>query len=51
MSPFSSKAQQRFMYANPSVLGRKALEEWSTKTSFKNLPEKVKPAGKKEKSQ
>ena len=43
MSPFSSKAQQRYMYSHPQILGKRGLSEWSEKTSFKTLPEKVKP--------
>ena len=49
MSPFASKAQQRFLYSHPDRLGKKALAEWSDKTNFRTLPEKVKPAGKKDK--
>ncbi len=41
-NPFASKQQQKFMYANPSVLGKKGLAEWSSKTDFKSLPKKVK---------
>lgn len=37
--PFQSKAQQKYMYAHPEVLGKKALKEWSSKTDFKDLPE------------
>lgn len=40
MSPFSSKAQQRFLYSHPDRLGKKALAEWSDKTDFSKLPEK-----------
>jgi hypothetical protein len=43
MSPFVSKAQQRYMYSHPTVLGRKALTEWSDSTNFKALPEKKSP--------
>lgn len=39
-NPFASKAQQGYMYANPSVLGKKGLKEWSSKTDFKHLPKK-----------
>jgi hypothetical protein len=46
--PFASKAQQRFLYSHPDRLGKKALAEWSSKTNFSKLPEKVK-AGKKDK--
>ena len=38
-NPFASKAQQRFMYANPDILGKKGLKEWSSKTDFKSLPQ------------
>jgi hypothetical protein len=49
MSPFASKAQQRYLYSNRSILGKKALAEWSEKTDFSKLPEKKSPkkAGKK----
>jgi hypothetical protein len=41
--PFKSKAQQRFAYANPKKFGgKKGLEEWSSDTDFKRIPEKVK---------
>jgi hypothetical protein len=41
--PFASKAQQRFLYANPEkVGGKKKLAEWSSATDFKTLPEKKK---------
>jgi hypothetical protein len=49
MSPFRSAAQARFMYSHPDRLGKKALKEWSDKTDFKSLPEKV-PAKKSGKS-
>lgn len=39
-NPFASQAQQRYMYANPDVLGKKALKEWGSKTDFKKLPKK-----------
>ena len=39
--PFASKAQQRFLYSHPEkVGGKKKLEEWSSATNFKTLPEK-----------
>jgi hypothetical protein len=41
-NPFASKQQQKYMYANPSILGKKGLAEWSSKTDFKSLPKKVK---------
>jgi hypothetical protein len=41
-NPFSSTSQQKFMYSNPSILGKKGLKEWSSKTDFKSLPKKVK---------
>jgi hypothetical protein len=41
--PFQSKAQQRFLYANPDKVGGKAkLAEWSAATNFGSLPEKKK---------
>lgn len=45
--PFSSKAQERFAFANPEKFGGKQniLEEWM-KVTPKNLPDKV-PAKKK----
>lgn len=37
--PFTSKAQQRFAYANPDKFGgKKGLAEWSSDTDFKTLP-------------
>lgn len=36
--PFESKAQQGYMYANPEILGKDKLKEWSLKTNFKTLP-------------
>jgi hypothetical protein len=39
--PFDSKAQQRYMYAHPEILGKKGLKEWSGSTDFKKLPEHV----------
>lgn len=40
--PFTSKAQQRYLYANPEKVGGKAkLAEWSSATDFKTLPDKV----------
>jgi hypothetical protein len=41
-NPFSSISQQKYMYANPEVLGKKGLKEWSSKTDFKSLTKKVK---------
>jgi hypothetical protein len=39
--PFSSKAQQRFLYAHPEkVGGKEKLAEWSSATNFDSLPEK-----------
>lgn len=41
--PFQSKAQQKFLYANPEKVGGKdALAEWSADTNFSSLPEKKK---------
>jgi hypothetical protein len=41
--PFASKAQQRFLHANPEkVGGEKKLAEWDSSTNFKTLPEKKK---------
>jgi hypothetical protein len=37
--PFASKAQQRFLEANPDKVGGKAkLREWEQATDFKKLP-------------
>ena len=41
-NPFASTSQQKYMYANPEILGKKGLKEWSSKTNFKSLPTKVK---------
>jgi hypothetical protein len=39
--PFASKAQQKFLYANPSKIGGKSkLAEWSSATNFKTLPDR-----------
>lgn len=39
--PFKSKAQQRFLEANPGKVGGKsALKEWESATDFSKLPEK-----------
>lgn len=39
--PFASKAQQRFLHANPEKVGGEAkLAEWDRATDFKSLPEK-----------
>jgi hypothetical protein len=44
--PFASKAQQRFLEANPDkVGGRGKLKEWEQATDFKTLPEKKKASG------
>ena len=41
--PFASKAQQRFLHANPEkVGGEKKLAEWDKSTDFSKLPEKKK---------
>jgi hypothetical protein len=40
-NPFASKAQQRYMFANPDVLGKKGLKEWSSATNYNNLPKKI----------
>jgi hypothetical protein len=45
--PFKSKAQQRYLYAtNPKVADKFAKE--TSKSSYKNLPEKVKKKRKRE---
>lgn len=45
--PFSSKAQQRFLYAHPDKVGGKAkLAEWSGATDFSKLPERKGSLGK-----
>jgi hypothetical protein len=36
--PFSSKAQQKWMFANKPEMAK----EWASKTDFKHLPERVK---------
>lgn len=41
-NPFASKQQQKYMYANPEILGKKGLREWSAKTNFNSLPKRVK---------
>jgi hypothetical protein len=41
-NPFASTSQQKYMYAHPSILGKKGLKEWSSKTDFSKLPKKVK---------
>ncbi len=41
-NPFKSLAQERYMHANPEVLGKSALKEWDASTKGKHLPEKVK---------
>ena len=39
--PFKSKAQQRFLEANPDkVGGREKLKEWEGATNFNTLPER-----------
>ncbi len=44
--PFASKAQQRFLEANPDkVGGRGKLKEWEKATNFKTLPERKKVSG------
>lgn len=44
--PFASKAQQRFLEANPDkVGGRGKLKEWEQATDFKTLPERKKVSG------
>ncbi len=44
--PFQSKAQQRFLEANPDKIGgRSKLREWEQATDFKSLPEKKKKRG------
>lgn len=42
--PFASKAQQRYLEANPDkVGGRGKLKEWEQATNFKTLPERKAP--------
>ena len=41
-NPYKSLAQERYMHANPEVLGKAALKEWDASTKGKHLPEKVK---------
>ena len=41
-NPFLSKAQNSYMHANPSILGKKGLKEWEGATDYKTLPAKVK---------
>ena len=44
--PFRSKAQQRFLEANPAKVGGKGkLREWEQSTNFKTLPEKKRKRG------
>lgn len=41
MSPFRSKAQQRYLESHPDKIGGKAkLKEWESATDFSSLPEK-----------
>lgn len=43
--PFASKAQQRYLEANPDkVGGRGKLKEWEQATDFKTLPDRKKKA-------
>ena len=43
--PFVSRAQQKFLYANPDKIGGKEkLKEWAQDTDFSKLPEKKKPS-------
>ena len=42
-NPFASQAQEGFLHAHPSVLGKSALKEWDSATKGKSLPKKVKP--------
>lgn len=40
--PFVSKAQMRYMHANPKILGDDGLKEWTDATKDPhNLPERV----------
>lgn len=40
--PFESRAQQRFLYANPGKVGGLAkLREWSNATDFSRLPNRA----------
>jgi len=41
-NPFKSLAQERYMHANPEVLGPSALKEWDRATKGKSLPKHVK---------
>jgi hypothetical protein len=52
MSPFRSKAQQRWAYskAGQEALGEKKLEEFEQATNFDRLPEKVAKKKRKKKS-
>ncbi len=38
---FRSKAQSRFLHANPHILGKEALDEWESKTDYSAIPERV----------
>lgn len=46
--PAKSRAQERFIMANPDKFGgkKKASKEWMEPAKGKKLPEKVKPKGK-----
>lgn len=40
--PFASKAQMRYMNANPKILGEKGLKEWNDATTEPHkLPERI----------
>jgi len=39
--PFKSNAQRKYMFANPEVLGKKALHEWAHASKGMKLPEHV----------
>jgi hypothetical protein len=45
--PFVSKAQQKFLHANPDKIGGKEkLKEWDDATDFSTLPARKKPGPK-----
>jgi hypothetical protein len=41
-NPFASLAQERYMHANPEVLGKEKLAEFDAATKGKKLPKRVK---------
>lgn len=42
MNPFASLAQERYMHANPEVLGKEKLAEFDAASKGKKLPKRVK---------